>query len=60
MLRIILKVEADGQVELTEEIVDQVQASITREWCGFELDVDLSPKFVIGHVIDKRKAPKCG
>ena len=52
-----VKVEANGQVELTEEIVKQLQTALTKNGVEFTLDVDLSPKFVIGHVLSKEKHP---
>ncbi|QPC48424.1 YtpR family tRNA-binding protein [Mangrovibacillus cuniculi] len=52
-----LSLEANGQVELTEELVNQVNELIKAE--GFEdlLVADLSPKFVVGHVVEKEKHP---
>lgn len=52
-----LSLEANGQVELTEELVSQVNELIKAE--GFEdlLVADLSPKFVVGHVVEKEKHP---
>ncbi|MFC5604464.1 YtpR family tRNA-binding protein [Sporosarcina koreensis] len=52
-----VKVEADGQVETTEEIVGQLQEALKSNGIELELDVDLTPKFVVGHVITKEKHP---
>lgn len=52
-----LKVEANGEVELTEGIIEKVQEALQKNNVDLELDVDLSPKFVIGHVIKKDKHP---
>ncbi len=52
-----VKAEADGQVETTEEIVDQLQEALKANGVELELDVDFTPKFVIGHVIEKEKHP---
>lgn len=52
-----LKVEVDGQIELTEEVVKQVQDALDKNGVSLELEVDLSPKFVIGYVEQKEKHP---
>ncbi|QUW22743.1 DUF4479 domain-containing protein [Sporosarcina sp. Marseille-Q4063] len=52
-----VKVEANGEVELTEEIIEKVQQALRENHVDLELDVDLSPKFVIGHVVKKDKHP---
>lgn len=52
-----LKVEVDGQVELTEEVVKQVQDALDKNGVSLELEVDFSPKFVIGYVEQKEKHP---
>lgn len=52
-----VKIEADGQVETTEEIVDQLQEALKANGVELELNVDFTPKFVIGHVIEKEKHP---
>ncbi len=50
-------VEENGQVELTEELVESVQAALKANGVDLVLDVDLTPKFVIGHVVNKEKHP---
>lgn len=52
-----VNVEAVGQVETTKEIVAQLQEALKTNGVELELDVDFSPKFVIGHVIEKEKHP---
>ena len=51
------EVEANGQVELTEELVETLQQAMTKNNVAYTFDVDLSPKFVIGHVVSKEKHP---
>lgn len=50
-------IETKGQVELTEELVARIQQALTTNGVDFVLDVDLSPKFVVGHVLEKDKHP---
>ena len=52
-----VKIDADGQVETTEQIVDQLQEAFKVNGVELELDVDFSPKFVVGHVTGKEKHP---
>lgn len=52
-----LKVEANGEVELTEEIIEKVQQALQENNVDLKIVADLSPKFVIGHVINKEKHP---
>lgn len=48
---------ANGQVELTEELAEQFQEALRKNEVEFELDVDFSPKFVVGYVKEKEKHP---
>jgi len=50
-------VKDEGKVALTEEIVEHVQAALTKNNVDYTLEVDLSPKFVVGHVVKKEKHP---
>ncbi|CAM3150676.1 YtpR family tRNA-binding protein [Filibacter tadaridae] len=52
-----VSVELDGQVELTAELVGQIKEALKKNEVAIEFDVDLSPKFVIGHVLKKEKHP---
>lgn len=46
-----------GSVELTEEFISKVQSALEKNGVNFKLDVDLSPKFVVGYVSSKEKHP---
>ncbi|KYG36373.1 YtpR family tRNA-binding protein [Priestia endophytica] len=49
-------VSANGLVDLTEELAEKINETIEKR--GFEkVDVDLSPKFVVGYVESKEKHP---
>lgn len=52
-----VSVEADGEVEFTDEVVDQIQKALVKNNVDVELVVDLSPKFVVGHVLEKNAHP---
>ena len=43
--------------ELSEEIVKQLQEALHKNGADIQLEVDLSPKFVVGHVTEKDKHP---
>lgn len=46
-----------GNVELTEEFVEQLKAAIAKTGATVNLDVDLTPKFVVGHVLEMANHP---
>ena len=46
-----------GEVELTEEIASLLQEALVKNDVEIKLDVDFTPKFVIGHVLKKEKHP---
>ena len=50
-------IDTVGKVDMTEEFVDQLQASFAKNGANVELDADFSPKFVVGHVLTKEKHP---
>lgn len=52
-----IKLDVEGQVELTEELVNQIKAALVKNSVEIELDVDFTPKFVTGHVLKKEKHP---
>lgn len=52
-----VQVEANGQVELTEELGEQLQNALQKNGVDIELDLDFSPKFVVGFVTEKEKHP---
>ncbi|TKI49719.1 YtpR family tRNA-binding protein [Lysinibacillus tabacifolii] len=52
-----VQVEAQGNVEITPEFVAQLEAAIRNNGATISLDVDFSPKFVVGYVETKEKHP---
>lgn len=52
-----VQVEARGNVELTPEFVAQLEAAIKSNGATISLDVDFTPKFVVGYVETKEKHP---
>jgi len=42
----------NGNVELTEAFVDDLKAAIKTCGATLDIDVDLTPKFVVGHVLE--------
>lgn len=48
---------ADGAIDLTPELVEKIQEVLEKNQVSLELDVDFSPKFVVGHVVSKEKHP---
>lgn len=52
-----LKTDAVGQVELTEDVLARIKEAFVKNNVNIELDVDLSSKFIIGHVVKKESHP---
>lgn len=52
-----VEINGNGQIETTEEIVGKLNEALKSNGVELELDVDLSPKFVVGYVIEKDKHP---
>ncbi len=52
-----VKCEEQGSVELTEKFISKVQDALEQNGVELTLDVDLSPKFVVGFVSSKEKHP---
>ena len=52
-----IKIEGNGHIKLTSEIIEALQQSINNSGFNYQLDTDLSPKFVVGYVETKRKHP---
>ncbi|MGE6422145.1 YtpR family tRNA-binding protein, partial [Staphylococcus pasteuri] len=52
-----IQLEGNGHIKLTEEIVNQLQQMIKNNGFTYELNADLSPKFVVGYVETKEKHP---
>lgn len=50
-------VKEDGQVFVDETFVEKLQQALNQNEVSFTLEVDLSPKFVVGHVLSKEKHP---
>lgn len=50
-------VKEDGQVFVDEIFVEKLQQALKQNDVSFTLEVDLSPKFVVGHVLSKEKHP---
>jgi tRNA-binding protein len=52
-----MQVTTTGSVELTEELAEAVNKALEQN--GFEqrIEADLSPKFVVGYVVEKEKHP---
>lgn len=46
-----------GNVEVTPELVEKLEAAIQTNGAELPLDVDFSPKFVVGYVASKEKHP---
>lgn len=51
------KIETKGNVVLTEEFVAKVQQALDTNGVDFQLEVDLSPKFVVGYVESLEQHP---
>ncbi|MDN4606987.1 YtpR family tRNA-binding protein [Sporosarcina highlanderae] len=52
-----VEIKSNGQVETTEEIVSKLNDALKSNGVELELDVDFSPKFVVGYVMEKDKHP---
>ncbi|QDP99805.1 DUF4479 domain-containing protein [Lysinibacillus fusiformis] len=52
-----VQTESRGVVEVTPEFVVQLEAAIAKNGATISLDVDFSPKFVVGYVETKEKHP---
>jgi tRNA-binding protein len=50
-------VQEQGVVTITEHIVNTINELLAKEGFADSLELDLSPKFVIGYVLDKEKHP---
>ena len=46
-----------GQVTLTQELVDKLSAALKENEVNIPLDVDFTPKFVVGHITNKESHP---
>ncbi len=52
-----ISLDVQGNVEITSELVDKLQVALKENNVELALDVDFSPKFVIGYVEEKEKHP---
>ncbi len=52
-----MELDAVGNVDVTPELVEKLQAAIKENGVEISLDVDFSPKFVVGFVESKEKHP---
>ncbi|MCM3002834.1 YtpR family tRNA-binding protein [Priestia koreensis] len=52
-----MTITENGSVELTEELVGKLQRILEENGFNEKLEVDLSPKFVVGFVQEKEKHP---
>lgn len=49
--------QAQGNIEVTVELVEKIEEAMKANGVNLSLDVDFSPKFVIGYVEEKEKHP---
>ena len=52
-----IKEKGQGQIELTETLFGQIEKALEENYVDVKLDVDFTPKFVVGHVVKKEKHP---
>lgn len=50
-------IDVSGNVEVTEELAEKIQGALKENGVELSLDVDFSPKFVVGYVEEKEKHP---
>ena len=53
----VYSVNSNGHIKLNETLVEAIQQSITNAGFDYQLEADLSPKFVVGYVETKEKHP---
>lgn len=46
-----------NEMRLTEDVLGEIKEALTQNGVDIEFNVDLSPKFVVGHVLKKEKHP---
>lgn len=52
-----VELDVAGNIEVTPALVEKLQAAIEANAVDLSLDVDFSPKFVVGYVEEKEKHP---
>lgn len=50
-----LEIQGEGPVEVTIEVISSIQTLIDQNEIALKLEVDFSPKFVVGYVVSKEK-----
>ncbi|MCI2891112.1 DUF4479 domain-containing protein [Staphylococcus hominis] len=53
----VYSISNNGHIKLNETLVEAIQQSITNASFDYQLEADLSPKFVVGYVETKEKHP---
>lgn len=53
----VYSINSNGHIKLNEELVEAIQQSIKDAGFDYQLEADLSPKFVVGYVETKEKHP---
>lgn len=52
-----IEIDSIGQVDLTEKLVGNIKEALVKNRIDIELNVDFTPKFVIGYVLKKESHP---
>ena len=52
-----MTINDNGHIKLTTELIKDLQQLITEAGFDYQLDTDVSPKFVVGYVETKEKHP---
>lgn len=52
-----LNIDGTGHIKMTDALLSEIQSALQSSGVETELEVDLSPKFVVGYVQEKEKHP---
>lgn len=52
-----IELDVQGTVEVTPEIIEKIEKAMVQNGVDLSLNVDFSPKFVVGYVEEKEKHP---
>lgn len=52
-----IELDVQGMAEVTAELVEKIEAALKQNGADVSLDVDFTPKFVVGYVEEKEKHP---
>ncbi|MBI5974266.1 YtpR family tRNA-binding protein [Staphylococcus canis] len=52
-----INLEGQGLIKVTKTIANEIQSMLDKQDSGYQLEVDFSPKFVVGYVESKEKHP---